>query len=610
MGRQGATSLLYAINRVDIPAGEDETLTKDSCPSCGSIAQPGAIQCAVCGARLSESPIQGNLSNEVGGSTTNNTITPVAPPAAPASAATSQTQPTQPVNPTGHAVASGVYSYPAYPAYPAYPTNPTYQAAPGAYAYPTGGYAPYGYPAAYGGYGGYGPYGYYGYYAPVYPMKPRRAPGEIYALVIAWIVTILAGLSVLCGLLGTLIVLLAFFTGQSDDLSFLGYTLGFSLGPIFAGGLGLWYGIRGIMRRPSPRFQLPPAWIMLGLTLAAIGGALALWTINQRLDRAPGAAFGVFPLAILTGVLPALAILAFTTQRLRNPSTRRHVWMSLFYGMTLAPLIAVILEGILSLIIIAALGLIGQDAQTVLSPATSGGQISPRVELGLFLVLSVVAPLVEEGVKPLGALLAVRRLRTPGEMFLVGLAGGIGFDIFETVGYIGLGQADWVAVSIERIGAGLLHGVGAGMVALGWYYLINGKGVRLRWLRAAGCFLYAVLQHGIFNSFALAGQHLPQNINDWLNAPYPLGTLPMQRMDAVYLVVYALILAMLIFMTSRLLHAKGMPERPAPPAPSWPASGYPYAPYPAIPWGYGLAPAPASPASPASQEPQAAGSPR
>ena len=56
-----------------------------------------------------------------------------------------------------------------------------------------------------------------------------------------------------------------------------------------------------------------------------------------------------------------------------------------------------------------------------------------------------------------------------------GLAGGIGFDMFETVGYIGQGQADWIYVAIERVGAGLLHGVGAGMSALGWYYLIAAR---------------------------------------------------------------------------------------------------------------------------------------
>ena len=79
----------------------------------------------------------------------------------------------------------------------------------------------------------------------------------------------------------------------------------------------------------------------------------------------------------------------------------------------------------------------------------------------------MVAPLVEEGVKPLGAILVMPRIRSASEAFLLGLAAGIGFDFVETIGYIGMGEADWISVAIQRVGAGLLHGVGAGMGALG-----------------------------------------------------------------------------------------------------------------------------------------------
>lgn len=565
-------------------------MTKDSCPSCGSVAQPGATRCVICGAWLGEAP-----------------TAPATPASAPPQAWAQPPQPTQPPQPGYQTQAPGVYPYPTYPSYQVYPG---YQApASGVYSYPTGNYAPY--PSYAPSYGGYGGYGYPGYYAPAYPAypaypaKPRRTPSETYALVIAWIVTCLAGLSAIGGLIGSLFALIAFFIGLGGDLSFLGAIIGYSLVPILGGGFGLWYGIRGIMRRSSPSFRLPPSWMLLGLTLVAIGGAVALWNINQSFGRAPGDAFGVFPLAALTGALPALAILAFTSQRLHDPSSRRRVWMSLFYGMTLAPLIAVIVEGILAVVIFVALNLSGQNLQGLLSQSSS--QRTPVETLAIILLVSVVAPLVEEGVKPLGALLAIRRLRAPGEAFLVGLAAGVGFDMFETIGYIGQGQADWVIVAIERIGAGLLHGVGAGMGALAWYYLINGKGVPLRWLRVAGFFLYAILQHSLFNALSVIEQILPGNVNEWLGQPIHIGALPFQRIDAVYLGVYALILTMLIFMTSRLPRAQGMPE-PPPPAPTWPA-GYPYAPYPAIPWGYGLGPAPV-PAASAEQAPQTVGGAR
>ena len=125
--------------------------------------------------------------------------------------------------------------------------------------------------------------------------------------------------------------------------------------------------------------------------------------------------------------------------------------------------------------------------------------------LFILLIFAVVAPLVEEGLKPLGVVFIMRRLRSPAEAFLLGLAAGVGFDMVETIGYIGSGQADWVSVAIQRVGAGLLHGLGAAMAALGWYYLINGKGVPHRWLKGFGGLAYAVLQHGIFNASNLLG---------------------------------------------------------------------------------------------------------
>lgn len=564
------------------PEREDETLTKEFCRRCGAEVPEGAQSCPICGARQEASipdATQPRLAQ---------TETPTGGPDA------SQAAQAAPANADGsgqQAQYTPYAQYGQYGQYAPYPTTsgvwaPPTQAtasAPGYSAYPAYPYGA-GYPQGYGY-----PWAYYG--APYYAApQPRRAPGETYALVISWIVTVASGLGILAGLLVTALASFGVITGSGDDLSFLGSIIGFSLAPIIGGGFGLWYGISGIRRRPSPRFGLPAAWLLLALTVIAIGGGVALWQYNYALTRAPGTAAGVLPLAALAGVLPALAILAFTTQRLHNPSTRRHVWMSLFYGMTLAPLFAVIIETVLSLVIIAVLHISAQDAQSVLGQPTTNNP-SPTVLVAMLLVLSVVAPVVEEGVKPLGALLAIRRLRTPGEVFLVGLAAGVGFDMLETIGYIGQGQADWISVAIDRVGAGLLHGVGAGMAALGWYYLINGKGVRLRWLKGIGCGAYAVVQHGVFNALSLVGQILPSNVSDWLNQPFYIGGLPIQNSDAIYLVIYLYLIGFLLFMTRRLWRAKGMPERkpPTPATPAWPTwptapyGQYQYGPYAAYP---------------------------
>jgi hypothetical protein len=143
---------------------------------------------------------------------------------------------------------------------------------------------------------------------------------------------------------------------------------------------------------------------------------------------------------------------------------------------------------------------------------------------------------------------------------MVGLAGGIGFDMFETTfTYIGTGQGDWIVIALVRVGASLLHGLGAGMVALGWYYFINGRGVRRRWLKGVACILYAVLQHGIYNGAAVVVNVLPTDTEKWLNSTIYLGKLPLQVGYIPFFALDALILLMLIFMTGRLL--KGWRKR-------------------------------------------------
>jgi RsiW-degrading membrane proteinase PrsW (M82 family) len=564
-------------------------LTKDTCPRCGSVVQPGASRCGFCGAELRAAPQNAGDASVVSASAAYG-----ATPTAPQSFAA-------PV-PASSPPAPGVYPYPTYPQYQA----------PYGYAYP--------YPSSYGVYAPYGYYGYYGYYPTMY-AKPQRAPGETYALVVSWIVTALSGISILLGLGAALFGLISLALGTDVGLAGWGAFMDYIFAPLAGGAIGLWFGIRGILRRVSPRFQLPPAWATLGLLILALVASVGIWALEFQLGRSAGASIAVLPLAFLAGALPALTILAFVTQRLGDPSTRRHVWMSLAYGATLAPLIAGILEFILQYVIAFALGLNSSQTQQILS---NTGAPSGPVLLATLLLLSVVAPLVEETLKPLGAALIIRRLRTPGEAFLVGLAGGVGFDMAETIGYITLGQSDWITVAIERIGAGLLHGLGAGMCGLGWYYLVNGKGVPLRWLRAIGCFAYAVFQHGTFNALTLvnSASFISSDVKDWFNQPFDLGPLPLAHIDIFFFVVYALILTMLVVMTFRLRNAKGMAPLPQP-QPQWPAGGYPYpvpyapyggytpyAAYPAIPWGYGLtqqSPASMPQAAPMPEAPQTPG---
>jgi RsiW-degrading membrane proteinase PrsW (M82 family) len=438
------------------------------------------------------------------------------------------------------------YSYPAPYAFSAYYGYPTYQ--------PYRPYPVYPYP--------YPSYAYASYYAPVpfyAPPPPPRAPGETYRLVLAWITTVGGGLSLVGGLLWGLLTVITALVEAPNNLAVLATDGGLALAAVLGGVAGLVYGILAILRRPSPRFGFPQAWIFLGLTVLAIGGGVVLWNVLP----VPGSAVALLPLVILAGLLPVLTILAFTAGRLRFPTTWRHLVLSVAFGSVVAVLLALILETILQFAIVAILIALGYQ----FSPGFGANNFNPSNPgqvIAILLLLSVVAPIVEEGVKPLGAVLLMPRIRGPNEAFLLGLAAGLGFAVIETLGYFSMGEADWIGVAVARIGAGLLHGVGAGMGALGWYYLIRGKGVPLRWLRGFGALLYAVVQHAVFNGSNLITVVPP--IGKALSQPFYLGQLPLDSFTWVAFVFYAIILGVLILVTGRLrrLSADALPPKTAP----------------------------------------------
>jgi RsiW-degrading membrane proteinase PrsW (M82 family) len=253
-------------------------------------------------------------------------------------------------------------------------------------------------------------------------------------------------------------------------------------------------------------------------------------------------------LLLLTGILPAVTIFAFAAQRLRFPSTWRRVWMSFLSGTFLAALIAIILELIASIFLDALLrvntGSLNIDTNN-----------TPQV-VGLFITVAVVAPLAEEGFKPTGPFIILWRLSGPAEAFLLGMAAGTGFAIFETVGYIASGNADWVVTAVLR--------VGAGMATLGWYYLLRGKGITGRYAKGFGCLAYAVVQHGVFNGSTFL-QLLPGPIGDLLNQKVWFFGLPMDGSFILAVLLYTAIATVLVLVTNRLRQGTTTPTPVAAP---------------------------------------------
>lgn len=454
------------------------------------------------------------------------------------------------------------------------PIPPPYQGAPGLssqpgqvyptpgaayYPYPPNGYYPYppyqhgNYPVP--AYNGYPPYPYPYYYG--YPAQPPGPKRDGYLLGIS-ITSFICAILVLLGgvislLLLTLITLLPASQTVSKAQLFSSNVLFTALGVagLVGGFFCLYHSIRSLfLKKPSGEFRLPWFWVFLVIYVALL--------VLAGFMTASGNAVSNIPLTILlialAGILPALTVLALALRHLhfpRNapwPTNWRRFTLALVSGATSAIVLASIFELILTAVLARSLGLtnIAIDNPDLQIPT------NPRMIAFLLVLVSVIAPLVEETVKPLAVVVLIGRVRSAAEAFILGMSCGIGFDLIETSGYISMGYKDWLDVALQRSTAGLLHGLGAGMVALGWYILTHPKERKHAVLLALGCWTYAVLQHALWNgSFVL--QLLPAPVGPYLsNGTIPLGPVALPSFILVYIVASALMLAFLLFVTGKL----------------------------------------------------------
>jgi RsiW-degrading membrane proteinase PrsW (M82 family) len=451
-------------------------------------------------------------------------------------------------------VQQGYVQGPGYPGY-GYQGYPTYQGYPG-YQLPYGPYNGYAYP----GYNGYAPYW--------PPPRPRRDGFQLAVSIIALVCSILA----ILGGLACVIILLLFLIGVSAgvggraisaDQSFAAVmTLSsFGCAGVVGGGFSLYHSIRSLQQRPSAILKLPRFWIFILFYILVLGSGFTLRANHEEVVVPPLTAF----LIILAGIFPILAILSLGVRRLRFPAwttSWRRFTLAITSGATLGIGLALILElGFLILLLRI------PDAINALK-AINDPQAQPPAGLTtfsyIFLIVAVMGPIVEETVKPLGVAFFIGRIRSASEAFALGMSAGLGFALIETIEYISSGYHDWLFVALERTAAGLLHGVGAGMVALGWYYLLHGRD--RRFLKAFACWAYAVFQHLVWNGTAVLS-YLPNpygtTINSW-NVNLGFTSLPFVEIPSI--VEAILILVFLLYITRQLRTKK--PDEKNHPSPS------------------------------------------
>lgn len=463
------------------------------------------------------------------------------------------------VNPhPGQSVTNGYPSYPGQPATNSYPPHPGQPAA--------NGYPPYiipypGAPAYYPQAPQY-PYGYYAW--PPTPPQPKR---DTYLLVIGILGFASSCFALLGGLVCFILMVLVdvVSVNASNDTQFAGVILflTLSIAGVVGGGFCAYHSIRSLFfRKPSGVVRLPQFWTFLVFYLLTLGIGYLLHSLGQDVASPQLTALLIY----LGAIFPALSILALGIRRLRFPgsnlwpTTWRRLTLALVSGSTLAILLASILE-----LVIAAL-LFGLQNQNSLLRLLQQGEVDPGSSgtILAFILLAVVAPVVEELVKPLAVVALIGRVNSKAEAFALGLACGIGFNLVETTGYISSGYSDWLNVALVRSGAGLLHGFGAAMMALGWYYLTSRKegdlGKRLG--LALACGTYAILQHSLWNGswgLALIPGQVGTFVQQW---SWSFGPLSIDIPELINVVELLGILSFFIYMAGRLRTKPAAPSDP------------------------------------------------
>lgn len=140
-----------------------------------------------------------------------------------------------------------------------------------------------------------------------------------------------------------------------------------------------------------------------------------------------------------------------------------------------------------------------------------------------FLLVVIVAPLVEEPVKALGIVLMKKRLTELENGLIYGAAVGLGFAATENILYLSnalmVGLEVFIVTAVVRaLTSTVLHASASGITGYGIARsgILAKRGIRRSWLPYLSV---SILLHGLFNFFAIMGLFYA----DGGNLPYIIG---------------------------------------------------------------------------------------
>jgi hypothetical protein len=391
----------------------------------------------------------------------------------------------------------------------------------------------------------------------------QRQPESAW-LRIAKVLTLLVGLAIIFFgvMIGSLYLLLSLLSPQAVGNAPLNSgTVGFSMFAVSLalGGALIFQAVSSLSKRPSANVHLPPPSLFLvAFVVIVVLGVLISWVGHIS--------WVLFPIFYVLGIaLPVGWVMSVVAKRLRQGGTGitwRETILQISCGSFVTTSVALFLEfvagtSLLALVIIAIMLTPGgsETLETLAENLQTPGWIdhpgnveqilfSPVVMVGLFLLMSVAVPLIEEMVKAVGVIFMSYRRPTRERALWWGLLGGAGFTLVEGLfnSNLAIGDMSWGILAPMRFGTTILHCTTGALMGLGWYGLLQQK-QPLIWLKRYG---QSVGLHALWNALSLGLMFTPSDVSPGIRhitAPVMSG-----------IILTTLLLIQVIAMLIALLH--------------------------------------------------------
>jgi hypothetical protein len=294
-------------------------------------------------------------------------------------------------------------------------------------------------------------------------------------------------------------------------------------GGLFFGALlllpGAYLNGRQFFNLPDINIHFPPmineAILFIPLVLLWV---LAL-ILGQVASSSPFAAIILPTLNIAAIALPVLFFLRVAVQKLDLPSAR-YSWTIFGITLVIAPIAGMLLEGIVLIIFILAIGLYattnGELAQQIslladvfkhtnnsdaVIIASAPILFTPAGILTILAMFSVAVPAIEEAIKISALWLFADKIQHPVQGFVLGCLCGAAFALAENLGFSSTGANDWLATASLRASSVLPHMFNSGV--LGWALVSAWKKGKGSYLKLGLAYTAVMLIHGTWNAISV-----------------------------------------------------------------------------------------------------------